>query len=657
MLKYFYIIFVLVILSDISLGQQRLTGNEGNRSSSENSTKKDEADEQKVKVKSEIKAWRLTNQYSKADTISLDTLMLNFHTYNPIFKKSISNTYLGYLGAPYQSNEFFKQQTGYDDFYFLRNLEAFRLSSDEVSYYNTTTPYAVLRYTQGNQLGNGTEQSFRAFFTQNIDSLTNFGFEFQSYKTRGQYLNQGGLNKHLNVFLSRNTPRYNGYLTLVNGNNNLTENGGIPFDAFSRSYRPNDLSVILASPIQADTKSFVVFTSHEYLMGQLPFLERINNIPDSLELDIFKPAYSVQYSAEYSNFKRFVNEASVNTSFFDTTLIRTGNHTDSVFYRRFNHLFQLKAFENENRKFTFGKRAFVENEIIMAKYPLASGQRQYLYSNVYVGGELYRSKSKFWTWNANARFAVLGRNLGDAKIEGQLEKPFRILNDTIRIKLNGWYSDYSPNIFQEHWYSNHFQWENDFKKQHEVFLKSKIEYPRYRLSAGVDYALLSNYLYNNTQAKPQQFEGEFSVLSVHVDKLFKFWRFGWHNKAVWQVSSNNTVLKIPSINLYSSLYYSHYLFKVMQIQLGAEVYFNSKFEANAYEPTTSRFYVQNEHETGGYPIVNLFFNAKLKRTSAFAQLMHASSYRRLNFGDFYSAVPYPLEQMAFRFGFYWTFYD
>ena len=97
----------------------------------------------------------------------------------------------------------------------------------------------------------------------------------------------------------------------------------------------------------------------------------------------------------------------------------------------------------------------------------------------------------------------------------------------------------------------------------------------------------------------------------------------------------------------------------MKIQLGTEVYYNSKFYADSYEPSTTGFYLQNELKIGNYPVINLFANAKLKRTSAFVQLMHINSLFSsfVDFGDFFSAPYYPLEQMAFRFGFYWTFYD
>ena len=93
----------------------------------------------------------------------------------------------------------------------------------------------------------------------------------------------------------------------------------------------------------------------------------------------------------------------------------------------------------------------------------------------------------------------------------------------------------------------------------------------------------------------------------------------------------------------------------MKLQLGVEIYYNSKFYANSYEPSTTQFYLQNDQLIGGYPQINLYVNAKLKRTSAFAQLYHANSM--FNMGEFFSSPGYPVDQMAFRFGFFWTFYD
>jgi len=154
-----------------------------------------------------------------------------------------------------------------------------------------------------------------------------------------------------------------------------------------------------------------------------------------------------------------------------------------------------------------------------------------------------------------------------------------------------------------------------------------------------------------TENKPD----EFSIFSFWLNKDFNLGPFGWNNKMILQEVSNDAVLHVPSFNYYTSIYFKGVLFKVMKYQIGAEMYYNSKFYSDKYEPSTSRFYLQDQILTGGYPQLNAFINAKLKRTSAFAQLMHFNS--SFSNGKYLSSPFYPINQMAFRFGFLWSFYD
>jgi len=600
-------------------------------------------------------SWTLEENYSRTEKYQLDTATINFHNYYPFLKKSFSNSYLGFLGAPYESNLFFERDET-DNNLFLRHLAAYHLSSNEVAYYNTTTPYANLKYYEGNQRK---MQDFEAFFTRNIDSLTNFGFRFNVINNISQYNTQEANHKNLLFFVSRNTGRYNGYLHFINRNNNLLNNGGISAQNINVQAKSFDLGTNLPTGLSTENKSMAFFTSHEYLMGQLPFLQQAKPdttiAADSTAIHDFVPAYSVQYTAEFNTYKHFIEESSVNQLFFDTTFMNTSSNTDSSFFNVFKHAFHLKAFENPDRKFTFGKRAYIENELVRAVHPLPYGRRIYTYSNLNAGAEIYNQSATFLKWRALANLTFLGRNIGDATIKGEVIKPIVLKADTMSIEAEAWYRDFSANIFEEHWQSNHFKWDNNFKKQHEVVVRSKFSYPTAKLYAGFDYALLSNFLYNNQLGMPDQYNNEFSVVAAWLNKDFHFWRFIWSNKAVWQAVSNNTVLRLPVASAYSSISYSHYLFKVMKINIGAEVYYNTPFNANFYEPSTTRFYLQDELLTGGYPLINLYANAKLKRTRAFAILEHANS--RFKFGEFFSTPRYPLEQMTFRFGLLWTFYD
>ena len=161
---------------------------------------------------------------------------------------------------------------------------------------------------------------------------------------------------------------------------------------------------------------------------------------------------------------------------------------------------------------------------------------------------------------------MLGRNLGDAIVKEYYRSSIRLFSDTLDVLPKAGIRQF-PDIFQEHWNDNHFKWENSFKKQHEVVVKSQLQWNRIRLMAGFNYALMSNYLYVNENAMPSQFGSEFSVMNIWLNKEFVLGHFRWNNKLLWQVSSNADVLHLPELNAYSSISFASRLFKVLAFQL------------------------------------------------------------------------------------------
>jgi len=632
-------------------GQPMLQGDPGGHGATRSAAEKSAPAD--TLIHPSIFSWTLNDEYSIKSEAVLDTFTLGFHSYEPIYRLSISNTHLGKNGSPYQSNLYFDRPNP-NGFFFTRNLKAYAPLASEMPYYNTTLSFSTLTYVQDLSSMGGPEQAFDAFMTRNIDSCTNIGFRFHVNVTEPEYKLLESNHRYFNVFASRNSTRYNAYLSIVTGSNEVIENGGIIDPTVNPFANPFNLMVkfIGINGLTNHNQSFSVFTSHEYLLGK-----KVQEQADDSTITIrFEPKFSVQYSAELENHQRKMTESFVDTSLFENTYIKTGsNQVDSIRFTRFAHLIQLKGIESASRKYSFGTRAFLRNEIVTASHPVPFGIREYRYANLDAGASVYRQEGARWKWSATGQLVILGRNLGDAQIKGKIETKIPFTKDTLLLEAEAWYRDQSANLFQEHLLTNHFKWENQFKKQHDVVLKGKIESPRYKAWVGVNYALLSNFLYNNTQQVPDQYEKEFSVFSIWLKKDFTFWRFGWENKVVWQQTSDETVLRLPGLSAYSTLYYSHFLFKVMQIQLGAEAYYNTPFYADAYNPATTQFHVQDENKIGGFPVVNAYLNAKLKRTSAFVKMSHANSM--INGNQFFSAPAYPLGQMVVRFGFLWSFAD
>ena len=135
--------------------------------------------------------------------------------------------------------------------------------------------------------------------------------------------------------------------------------------------------------------------------------------------------------------------------------------------------------------------------------------------------------------------------------------------------------------------------------------------------------------------------------------------FHWDNEITYQKSSNQDVLPLPDLTLYSNLYLKFKLAKkVLSVELGADVRYFTKYYAPDYSPAIGQFYLQNPNdriEIGNYPIVNVYANLHLKHTRIYAMMYHVSE----GMGNSMSflAPHYPLNTMWFKFGLSWNFFN
>jgi len=131
--------------------------------------------------------------------------------------------------------------------------------------------------------------------------------------------------------------------------------------------------------------------------------------------------------------------------------------------------------------------------------------------------------------------------------------------------------------------------------------------------------------------------------------------FTLENNVVYQLSSNQAVLPLPEITLYHNLYYHGLWFKVLSMQIGADVRYHTAYYAPSYMPATGQFFVQDKMKIGNYPVMNVYINAHLKRTRFFVQYYHVNQLFMK--GDYYSMPDYPINPATFKMGLTWNFYD
>lgn len=175
-------------------------------------------------------------------------------------------------------------------------------------------------------------------------------------------------------------------------------------------------------------------------------------------------------------------------------------------------------------------------------------------------------------------------------------------------------------------------------------------------NATLDFTTIQDYVYFNENNLPQQFNGTVVYLKLKANKELKAGKFALNNTVMYQnVSSGSDVFRVPEFVTRNTLYYTDEWFKGKPLLVNIGITFNyfTKYKANAYNPLLAEFTLQNTTEIG-YPTVDVFFNARVRRTRLYFKIDNLSS--RWSSKNYFSAPSYPYRDMSIRFGLVWNWF-
>ena len=276
---------------------------------------------------------------------------------------------------------------------------------------------------------------------------------------------------------------------------------------------------------------------------------------------------------------------------------------------------------------------------------------------VYAGARgQYR---KYLNWGAQARYSFLGYWQNDFSVDADLDVSFYPFRDKSEpIVLGGKFSTSlkEPDWFSQHYYSNHYVWDNDFGKTSTTKAEAFLDIPKWRLEASFSYGLLNNYLYNDTLGVIRQHGGLINVMSGYVRKDFKLWKFHLDNKILFQYSSNRDVLPLPMLTFHMRYYLElEAVRNVLTVQIGADATMNTPYYAPAYNPALGTFQLQTRELIGYNPYIDVFLNMQWKRVNVFIKVINVGQGWP-DGGNMFSAYHYIRPYRGFKVGIHWPFY-
>ncbi len=647
-----------------------------------------------------IRIWNLTDDFTLVDSARIDTALSGFQADYEMFKYSFSNTFTGNTGGPFNSN-LLTHRKSFNEFIFVSPLRVFLTQPEDLTFYNTKTPYTNLTFIHSDP-SRRAEENFRASFTQNINKDWNYGLEYYILSSVGLYNAQQVDNRNFKFFMSYSGEKYSAEGAILYNKANQYENGGLLDDnedlvihAKELEYDQADIIPMKFNNATNNIENIQFFYNHSLGIGKIKMKKEVAVEPepkDSMvmmndsvpllptknkDVDEFTelPVSTVFHTLQISNYARNYNIESLsnyfdsdkNMRFYENVYNDSVQTADTTKYTLIKNTFQIKFNEEANSLLRFGLRGYLSNEVKHYKFPIASpglnSDDEAIYKNSdttlvtsYVGGQIFKNLGKNFWWNAGAKMYFQGYRSGDMQVDGQINTMYRVFKDTAGVYAKGKLELRTAEFLEQQYSSNHFVWDNSFKQEKNITLEAGLKLPTRNLSLSWQSRTMTDYVYWNQDALPTQTTKVISAFQITLLKKFRWGPFNSNNQLAYQYSSDQSIYPLPEFAGFSSNYFNFYLAKrVLNIQMGADVRYQTAFYAPAYMPATGQFYNQNDVEIGNYPFIDLFLNIQLKRARVFIKADHINqSFMDRNY---FISKGYAYQPTRIRYGISWNFYD
>jgi hypothetical protein len=215
----------------------------------------------------------------------------------------------------------------------------------------------------------------------------------------------------------------------------------------------------------------------------------------------------------------------------------------------------------------------------------------------------------------------------------------------------------NPQSLRDGFYqSNHFIWSNDFDPFTCSGVSAAFDSDRLRLTLMARAYQLQNKVYYGSEQIPLVYTGEVGYGSLDLVKSLLLGKWGSDIRLSASWTDNNDVVTIPPYAAYASVYFkSRFFKKAMGFKGGVDFSTSGPYYLYGYMPATGVFYLQEEKETGNYPVFSMFVSMRIKTAGLFLRLDHMNA--GLNDRSYYGALHQPMPGRTLKFGVTWDLID
>ena len=621
----------------------------------------------------EPSAWTLTYPLGFHVPAEVDTAQYNYQRRSIPTLASDAWASTGNLGSP-GLNLLWNERPAKSDFLFYNSLEFWMPSFAKQKFYNTYIPTTILQY---NYTGNSENHQDRlqGDFAGNVNRRIGVGGFVDYLHSKGCYNYQAAKNFNFGLSTYYLGDRYELQTFYQQYAHQNLENGGITDDRYitdpaavqggvtSVQYKSIPTNLTTAKNLLNGSEFYM---NHAYKIGYWSE-EQVN---DTLTRDIYIPVMKVLYSFDYRHYRHTFSEKSINSDFWENFYFDRDQTYDNSTLNSISNTVGIYMIEGFRKWMKFGLSAYATYQhnsytLPHAKYdmPQASDSpdltplpsfalpdQKHGQNLLYIGGRIEKSQGSILRYNANVRFGLSGDAAGDLELDGQIQTNIPLFGDTVAIEAHGGFHNTTPDWLTKHYVSNNFIWSNDFGKIRSVKFGGSLEIPWTRTRASIDVENLQNHIYFGSNFLPVQHGGNVQIMSVGLNQDFKVGILNWNNRVAWQVSSDQSVVPLPQLSVYSNLFINFVAFKVLHLQVGVDCDYYTKYKGYTYQPATMTFCNQQETELGNYPFCNAYINLRLYRCRFYVMMSHVNQGLFGSRYNEFSLPHYPINPRRFQIG-------
>ena len=650
--------------------------------------------------------WTHERDFHAVTLQSHEDTTFNYRFYDfPFQREDVNAAWLGVSGSPLLHYDF-SQRKSREGVAFYDALESWSYAPDNLPMYNSKTPYTELSYW-GTLLAGDKKESdnLHLLTSQNITPELNITMFYDRFGGNGILQSEATKNKTAVVEANYLGKKYLMHAGFIYNMASREENGGIQDIGLIRdtTLEVREIAVNL-SDASSKVKKQTVFLDQQI---RIPFyfIERWKHRKDSLDqMDQLDSLYALipeLDDEDASDEEEDESTAAADTVQIDDSKITTafiGHSSEFSVYRRiyrdaltgttdkdfFNNVFyyhpstsydSLRVSRLEN-KFFIRMQPWTD-ESLVSKLNVGVGHRlmsyytfdpsflykpsNYIWNTMYLYAGVEGQIQNYFQWNAHGKYHFLGDEINDFDLgaEARLNLyPFRRHRNS-PISIYGRFNTTldEPEYYLQHLLTNHYKWDNKFTKISTTTVEGSISIPHWQLGAHVAYNLLAGNIWYDNAGIVQQNAEAMSILSASLYKNFKLGILHLDHRALFQVSSKPDIVPLPKLaaNVRYYIQFPVGPVKAMTMQIGANVWYNTKWYLPAYNPALGVFHNQEEREYGNYPVGDLFVNMQWKRACVFVKYENAGM-TLFEHNDYFSADRYIRTTRAIKFGIYWPFY-